>query len=727
MKKLVFVFIVILLAGDSYAQKVKLASDNEFRDIMNAYVSKGNVQYDRSYRSGIRMYADSIEYALQERSKKTLLLKNDSLEYTADLYKLRGDWHYENGNYDVKSYLEAEKFLRHAEQIYEENSSLPQGLNNLPIIRRDMAQLMYKLGRYQEALSYTDSAYNAYERAYGNGAFYEEDSEYLTMLNLQSQRAMCLARIGRTGEALELMDSLLKIYPETSEGLHEVLRKKAKIIMLSGEAGAEKAALALYKQYFAWRKAEALKTLGIMTSSERQDYWMRSRPFIADCYQLESEDPAFLYDVTLFAKGLLLQLNRISGHGKASSDALNSLLRTWQQIQAVLPKDACAIEFIQYEKLGRQLMGAIVLKPTGTPQWVQMMEPESFMKHKIGVWTNSERLYSTDGSRKNSMYNDSALKSKIWNENLVGAIGTSNKIYFSPDGYLHLLAIEYMLPQHVADKKAYRLTSTRRLMEDSKVRTDAALVVGGVRYDAKDVSSDEGNDARAYSYMQSIRANFEYLPGSLTESKTVFSIRSCEKDTILAGTQATELALRTLCRQYPILNISTHGYFASAQIPQGTDIKTAMSDESLSQCVIAMAGANPNISSPYFDASRMDGLLSAWELSECDMANVDLAVISACQTGLGYITSDGVFGIQRGLKNAGVKSLLVSLWNVDDKVTCLLISRFHANLQKEMTLHDAFMAARESLAEKPEEVSDDNESHEEPQFRNAFILIDAIE
>ena len=746
MKRLILLIIPLLISGISSAQDVKSYGEKEFREFLDGYVSKGNQQYDRSHRDGIKAYADSLETALRLRSEACLLTKDDSkedsLEYTADLYKLRGDWHYENGNYDSKSYKEAEKYFQQAISVYEKNKSLMGPLNRLPMIHREMAQLMYKLSRYREALSYTEDAYNAFLIAYDNGEFGESDDEYSILLDLKSQKAMCMARIGNTDEALILMDELLKVYPKSSEGYYEVLRKKAKILMLSGKEGCEKTALTLYKQYFTWKKTDALKTLGTMTASEREDYWMRIRPFVADCYQLENADPSFLYDVTLFAKGLLLQLNRISGYGRTSENALNSLKYTWQQIQAKLSKDACAIEFVQYEKLGKQLMGAIVLKKSGTPQWVQMMEPEKFMKYEIGAWTNQERLYTTDGSRKNSMYNDSILQTKLWNEQLCNAIGSSKKIYFAPDGYLHQLAIEYMLPQEIADKNVYRLTSSRRLMEDSKVRTDAALVVGGVRYDAKDVESDGGNDAIAYSYMQNIHANFEYLPGSLTECDTIYSIRDCPKDTLLVGKQATELAFRTLCSKYPILNISTHGYFTSAQVPQSTDIKTAMSDESLSQCVIAMAGANPNISSTDYNTSQMDGLLSAKELSECNLSDVDLIVISACQTGLGYVTSDGVFGIQRGLKNAGAGSLLVSLWNVNDRATCLLMSRFHRNLQNGMSVHNAFMSARESLAEQSEkgsaikifnastlseEVLEDDESYEEPQFRNAFMLIDAIE
>lgn len=302
-----------------------------------------------------------------------------------------------------------------------------------------------------------------------------------------------------------------------------------------------------------------------------------------------------------------------------------------------------------------------------------------------------------------------------------------------------------MLPEAMDMKTAYRLTSTRRLMESSEIHSDGALIIGGVKYDGTDSSAflNVGNDNQAHDFIHSQRIFFEYLPGSLVECDSIYATRSCPRDTILTGREATEWAFRTLCSQYPILNISTHGYFCSAEIPQSTDLKTAMSDESLSQCVVAMAGANIGVAAEVQDSSTMDGLLSAREIAQCDMRNVDLAVISACQTGLGYVTADGVFGIQRGLKNAGVSCLLVSLWSVSDQATCLMMTRFHENLRSGKTVHQAFMEARDALAAPKstnakkrkvfnasrmvEEIEETEAEYDEPQYRNAFVLIDAIE
>lgn len=737
-------FMFLPLAGAS-AQDFKTCPEDVFREAVRTYVSKGNSQYDRSYRKGIKAYADSLEFALRVRSEAGLLNFEDALEFTADLMKLRGDWHYENGNYDEESFKEAERCFLQAISLLE-RSNFKSSLQYLPIVQREMAQLMYRTKRFDEALEYTRSAFEAYITAFDNGDFDETDNAYETFLSLKTQMAMCLARTGNTSEALSLIDELAKGSDKSSELYFETLRKKGKILILSQRSGCEREALQLYRQFFEWKKTDALNTLGTMTSEERGDYWMRIRPFVADCYQLENADPSFLYDVTLFSKGLLLQLNRLSGYGKASEEALRSLKCTWKQIRSKLPEDACAIEFVQYEKCGRQKMGAVVLKKTGSPMWVQMMSPDDFMNYEIDLKTNRERLYSPDGRSKNPMYTDSLLQTFLWNEDLRDAIGHSRKIYFAPDGYLHQFAIEYILPNDMEDIDVYRLTSTRRLMEDPSVRIDAALLVGGVDYDVAVTDAAFGNDAEALSNLKRIgtgsRALFQYLKGSRAECDSIYAIRNCPDDSLLVGRKATEFSLRTLGGLYHVLNISTHGYFGAAGIPQGTDIKTSMRDESLSQCILALAGANKALYDSGTDASRMDGLLSAKELSECNLSEVDLAVIPACGTGSGFITADGVFGIQRGLKNAGVKCMAVSLWDVDDEATCILNTSFHKNLHEGMPVHKAFMAARESLSEKSGRkvvsagfnacslagmVTYSDVCYDEPQFRNSFVIIDALE
>lgn len=757
--------------------------DTAFRQRLNAIVNEGNRQSLRSSRQGIALWADSLDRALRQRSREHRLTEADSLDYTADLLKLRADWHYENATRDTASFDRAERLYRQALAIYEAHPFFAANLKCAPVIHRSLAQLHYARGRYAEALGDISAALAAYDTAADNGEFLPGDAQHDTWLDLQAQAAIVHARLGHAQEARQRITTLiatmrsLRARRQLSEATwRETLRKQGKIEMLIGGKGCERRAATHYRDYMDWRRSDALATLATLTAEEREDYWMRTRPFLADCYQTTTADPSLLYDATLLAKGLLLQLSRLAGQGRASAEALRSLAWRWTDIQRRLPADGCAIEFVQYERGGAQRLGALVLGRTGRPQWVDMATPEELLAHAQYSRTVAERLYSTSGTVKNALYRDTAYFATLWPEALVRAIGSAQRIYFAPDGPLHQLAIEYMLPPALDGRDVYRLTSTRRLMERNTTDTRRALVVGGVAYDqaapapaastqptaptASTANTSSGtraalpaNDSRAYACLHDRRLMFSYLPWSLAEADSIIAVRRCPADTLLTGSRATEAAFRSLCGRYGIVDVSTHGYFGAAETPQGTDLKPCLTDESLSESVILLGGSMAALADDSFDPTLADGIVSARELAGTDMSGVGLFVVSACQTGLGFVTADGVYGLQRGLKNAGVQSIMVSLWSVDDQATSLLMTRFHAALASGLKPHRALMAARESLLRSADAGATSPSSHSfttptpvrtfdaaaltqrtrhaadysDPQYANAFIIIDAIE
>jgi CHAT domain-containing protein len=100
--------------------------------------------------------------------------------------------------------------------------------------------------------------------------------------------------------------------------------------------------------------------------------------------------------------------------------------------------------------------------------------------------------------------------------------------------------------------------------------------------------------------------------------------------------------------------------------------------------------------------SENDGFLSAQEIARMDLSNLDLTVLSACETGLGKIDgSEGVFGLQRAFKQAGAKSLLMSLWKVPDEETAILMNQFYYNyFHKRMSKSMALKFAQNEMKHK---------------------------
>ena len=172
------------------------------------------------------------------------------------------------------------------------------------------------------------------------------------------------------------------------------------------------------------------------------------------------------------------------------------------------------------------------------------------------------------------------------------------------------------------------------------------------------------------------------------------------------------------------MHIGTHGFYEVESEDQGTitfdsDVKFSEEDKALLRSGLLFAGAQN-----FFDGTELpddveDGILTSQEISYLDFYGLDLISLSACQTAQGDVTSDGIFGLQRGFKKAGAKSILMSLWKVDDNATNKLMTEFYSNwLSKNMSKYDALEAAKRTVR--------NTKGWEDPKYWAAFILLDGL-
>ena len=109
-----------------------------------------------------------------------------------------------------------------------------------------------------------------------------------------------------------------------------------------------------------------------------------------------------------------------------------------------------------------------------------------------------------------------------------------------------------------------------------------------------------------------------------------------------------------------------------------------------------------------------DGIVTAYEISQLNLSNTELVVLSACETALGDVKgSEGVFGLQRAFKMAGVKKMIVSLWKVPDKETSELMTGFYNYWLKGKTIDAAFAQAQADMRKKYS-----------PYYWAAFVLVE---
>ncbi|MBY0231872.1 MAG: CHAT domain-containing protein [Gemmataceae bacterium] len=248
-------------------------------------------------------------------------------------------------------------------------------------------------------------------------------------------------------------------------------------------------------------------------------------------------------------------------------------------------------------------------------------------------------------------------------------------ILVSPDRQLGAVAFA-ALPggkkgSRLAEESLLAVVPVPEAMKGKAARSEAALLaMGGIDYDrakASPVVAGTGSAPRG------ALAAWSALPRTRTEAEAVEAsfLRRFEGRPVsrLGGKEATKQALRAGLPKASIAHLATHGYFAPGE---GT-----ARWHPLLLSGLALSGAN-RVPKP----GEEDGILTALEVSETDLSGLELAVLSACETGLGKEAGgEGVLGLQRAFAAAGARSVVSSLWKVDDEATRALMVRFYSNLR----------------------------------------------
>ena len=353
------------------------------------------------------------------------------------------------------------------------------------------------------------------------------------------------------------------------------------------------------------------------------------------------------------------------------------------------------------------------------------------------------------------LYNDSVFGNRLWKP-ITSQLQGVKKIYFSPTGMFYQMGIEYLpcdANQRINDLYAvYRLSSTKSLIHPTKVeKISTATIYGGLNYDMSltalrsqhDKCLDNESHAPLLAYtdtrspgyvygMQrtldslSIRGSVNFLEGTKYEALNIneqLLQNNVDTTYVLMGDEGIEETFKQLNgTSRSIIHIATHGFsFSEQEIKEKGDKLVFINEQNdnldnmLNYSGLLMSGSNYVLKGRKLPEDIEDGILTAREISQVDLGKVGLVVLSACQTALGEIREDGVFGIQRGFKKAGAHSLLMSLWKVDDRATEIMMTAFYRNLVKSNDRYDAFKKAQKTVRER---------GFKSPYYWASFILLD---
>jgi CHAT domain-containing protein len=232
-----------------------------------------------------------------------------------------------------------------------------------------------------------------------------------------------------------------------------------------------------------------------------------------------------------------------------------------------------------------------------------------------------------------------------------------------------------------------------------------------------------------------MRSSFEYLEGTKKEADMIAEDMKQHRVPYIyySGIDGTEESFKQQDGTRPkLMHIATHGFFLTEKEAEKSQfarskkeifterynrVGLSMEDKSMTRTGLLFSGCNHAIQHEQIPESEEDGILTAKEISRLDFNGLDLVVLSACQTGLGEITGEGVFGLQRGFKKAGAQTIVMSLWKVADESTQLLMVEFFKHLTAGQSKRAAFIAAQKTVREK----------YPNPLHWAAFVMVDGME
>ena len=488
---------------------------------------------------------------------------------------------------------------------------------------------------------------------------------------------------------------------------------------------------------------QAILSSGDSLALEKYEAWSTLRNMLAKQYALPIAERRMNTDsLEAAAEVLEKELTRMS---TAFREATSLTSTRWQDVQQGLGDGEAAIEFTSFQYRNDEdwtdstLYAALIIrKGWEHPKMVYLFEQRQIDSLLDIKGSNDHQIASlyTRGAvpvSTTSTTSHTGLYDLVWAplDSLLQGVST---VYYAPSGSLHRIAFDAIADdngQYLSDRYVlHRLNTTAALLsrDTVKFRPQSMTLFGGIDYTIPDrewqarVSATASTDSiLAMISTRSLPTDLEmsgtwgYLPGTATEVAAISQLAGGYRitTTTYTGADATEERFKAVTgtKAPEVIHIASHGFFfpdPEKESAQELNRRRFISDESgqvykrsanpLMRSGLLMAGANRAWSGESVPYGMEDGILAAYEVAGLPLHNTKLVVLSACETGLGDIRgSEGVFGLQRAFRAAGVKYLIMSLWKVPDEETAMFMERFYATWLEGSSIPEAFRATQKSM------------------------------
>lgn len=461
----------------------------------------------------------------------------------------------------------------------------------------------------------------------------------------------------------------------------------------------------------------------------------------------------------------------------ASRDEMARARSGLDDVRGALPPHSAMVSFVRYEKSvaatrpprtsppktvpsyiafviqsGSSTVAAIPLGSAASLEMIIKAWRDEAAGRSIVAGVTPEQAagaYRTVGTR---------LRKRIWDP-LLEHIGAASLVIVVPDGALNLVSFAALPTEghrYLAEQSRvlHYAAAERDIIATNSVPTaHGLLAVGGPAFDdrkpptqalrprtqgrAGTTAGPAATTRSACADWKSLR--FEGLPGSQDEVRDIARIWPAERSQpvmgpedvmVLTGRAASEGAVKRAVVGRRVVHLATHGFFLGSECDAGVTGTRAvggvvsvrsraaanLSDNPLLLSGLAFAGANDRTAAR---SGQDDGILTGEEVAALNLQAAEWVVLSACDTGLGEVKAgEGVFGLRRAFQIAGARTVIMSLWSVDDQATrAWMHALYEGRFQKHLTTADAVHAA--SLAVLHDRRTKGQSTH--PLYWAAFV------
>lgn len=665
--------------GDNRKDVEKLMLES--RDIMGSLLGKDNPQYAELLKNVAVFYISERKFDIAFNSltvaesiwkAKTGTKNNINL---AGIYSLTGEVYYQQ-----KNYPKAEEFFNKAKSLYESffSRTHPEYVKVLS----KLAKVYYQQKDYKRAKKNIEEALGNYEnfiKQYFPALSEREKAKYWNTIKFDFEFYNTLA-FGQLEDFRDLSGKVFN-YQLITKALLLSSSIKIRERILNSQ---DEALKSLYNEWV--QQKESLTNALSMSTQQLLDNGIDTNALTADVERMERE---------------------LSEKSELFGQNFDNKRITYENVQKSIDKNTVAVEMVRYRYFDHTFTDSII--------YVALYVKNDNQKPKVIELPEGHRMETRffkyfrnciTGKIKDE------YSYKVFWEPIQKEIGQYATIYLSPDGVynqINLEAIPTPDGKYVIDNSNIVIVSNTKDLYLRKVKSKTQ--------DAAKTATMFGNPT--FYLTASANKTVPPLPGTekeVEELQALLKQKGWITDEYVEG-NASEERVKELDNP-KIFHIATHGFTKpKTEVKQDATLsenEAAMLQNPLLKTGLLLKGAGDVLAMTDYNYNIESGILTAYEAMNLNLDKTDLVVLSACETGLGEIANgEGVYGLQRAFLVAGAKTLIMSMFKVDDEATQKLILNFYKKWLNTGNLRQSFIDAKKELRNE----------YPEPYYWGPFMMI----